>query len=166
MTASWQESDDKPRLCWKAETHSSDKGPYSQGYGLPSGHGWLWELGHKGAKHQRIDAFQLWYWRRLLRVGTGEDSWESSAKTLSQSILDETNPEYSLGGLMLKLKFQCFGHLMRIANSSEKSLMLGKMKAEGEGCQRCSPQGHKESHNWVTEQQQQKVLSLCSKEEN
>ena len=59
----------------------------------------------KKAEHQRIDAFKLWYWRRLLRV-----PW--TARRSNQSILKEINPEYSLEGLMLKLKFQCFGHLM------------------------------------------------------
>ena len=73
------------------------------------------------AEHQKIDAFEQWCWRRLLRV-----PW--TAKRSNQSILKEINPEYSLEELMLKLKFQYFGHLMRIADSLEKSLMLGKIK--------------------------------------
>ena len=75
----------------------------------------------KKAEHQRIDAFELWCWRRLLRV-----PW--TARRSNQSILKEINPEYSLEGLMLKLKFQYFGHLMRRANSLEKTLMLGKIE--------------------------------------
>ena len=75
----------------------------------------------KKAECQRIDAFELWCWRRLLRV-------PCTAKRLNQSILQEINPEYSLEGLMLKLKLQYFGHLMRRANSLEKALMLGKIE--------------------------------------
>ena len=75
----------------------------------------------KRAEHQRIDAFELWFWRRLLRV-----PW--TAKRSNQSILKEINPEYSLEGLMLKLKFQCFDHMMQRADSLEKTLMLGKIE--------------------------------------
>ena len=73
----------------------------------------------KKVEHWRIDAFELWCWRRLLRV-----PW--NARRSNQSILKEISPEYSLEGLMLKLKFQYFGHLMRRTNSLEKTLMLGK----------------------------------------
>ena len=69
----------------------------------------------------RIDAFELWYWRRLLRV-----PW--TARRSNQSILKEINPEYSLEGLMLKLKLQYFGHWMQTADSLEKTLMLGKIE--------------------------------------
>ena len=79
----------------------------------------------KKAEHQRIDAFELWCWGRLLRV-----PWTS--RRSNPSILKETSPECSLEGLMLKLKLQYFGHLMRRADSFEKTL-LGKMKAGGEG---------------------------------
>ena len=72
----------------------------------------------KKAEHHRIDAFELWCWRRLLRV-----PW--TAKRSNQSILKETSPGCSLEGLMLKLKLQYFGHLMRRADSLEKTLMLG-----------------------------------------
>ena len=75
----------------------------------------------KKAEHGRIDAFELWCWRRLLRV-----PW--NARRLNQSILKETSPEYSLKGLMLKLKLQYFGHLMRRTDSLEKTLLLGKIK--------------------------------------
>ena len=72
----------------------------------------------KKAEHQRIDAFELWYWRRLFRV-----SWKVRS---NQSILKEINPEYSLEGLMLKLKLQYLGYLMWRADSLGKTLMLGK----------------------------------------
>ena len=76
----------------------------------------------KKAEHQRIDAFELWYWRRLLRV-----PW--TARRSNQSILKEINPEYSLEGLMLKLKLQYFGNLIQRASSLEKTLVLGKIEA-------------------------------------
>ena len=75
----------------------------------------------KKAEHQRIDAFELWCWRGFLRV-----PW--TARTSNQSILKEISPEYSLEGLMLKLKLQYFGHLMQRTDSLEKTLMLGKIE--------------------------------------
>ena len=75
----------------------------------------------KQAEHQRTDAFKLWGWRRLLRV-----PW--TGRRSNQSISKEINPEYSLEELMLKLKPQYFGHLMRRANSLEKTLMMGKIE--------------------------------------
>ena len=75
----------------------------------------------KKAEHWRIDAFELWCWRRLLR-----DAW--TAKRSNQSFLKEICPDYSLKGLMLKLKRQCFGHLMRRTDSSEKTLMVGNIE--------------------------------------
>ena len=80
----------------------------------------------KKAEHRRIDAFELWCWRRLLRV-----PW--TARRSNQSILKEISPEYSLEGLMLKLKLQYFGHLMRRADSFEKTLMLGKIEEDNRG---------------------------------
>ena len=77
------------------------------------------------AESQRTDAFGLWCWRRLLRV-----PW--TARKSNQSILKESNPEYSLEGLGLQQKLQYFGHLMLRANSSEKTLMLGKIRTGGE----------------------------------
>ena len=74
------------------------------------------------SEHQKIDAFELWCWRRLLRV-----PW--TARRSNQSILKEINSEYSLKGLMLKLKLQYFGHLMRRADSLAKTLMLGKIQS-------------------------------------
>ena len=79
----------------------------------------IWTI--KKDEHRRIDAFQLWCWRRLLRV-----PWTS--RRSNQSILKEISPEYLLEGLMLKLKLQYFGHLLRRANSLEKTLMLGKIE--------------------------------------
>ena len=78
-----------------------------------------WTL--KKAEHQRIDAFELWCWKRLLRV-----SW--TAGRSNQSILKKISPEYSLEGLVLKLKVQHFGHLMRRVDSLEKPLMLRKIE--------------------------------------
>ena len=83
----------------------------------------------KKAEHGRIDAFELWYWRRLLRV-----PW--TARRSNQSILKGISPEYSLEGLMLKLKLQYFGHLMQRADSLEKTLMLGKIEGRRRGRQR------------------------------
>jgi len=77
----------------------------------------------KKAEHRRIDAFELWCWRSLLRV-----PW--TARRSTQSILKAISPEYSLEGLMLKLKLQYFGHLMRRADSFEKTLMLGKIEGK------------------------------------
>ena len=80
----------------------------------------------KKAERRRIDAFELWCWRRLLRV-----SW--TVRRSNQSILKEISPECSLEGLMLKLKLQYFGHLMRRADLSEKTLMLGKIEGKRRG---------------------------------
>ena len=80
----------------------------------------------KTVEHWRTDAFELWCWRRLLRV-------PCFARRSNQSILKEISPEYSLEGLMLKLKLQYFGYLMWRTNSLEKTLMLGRLKAGGEG---------------------------------
>ena len=81
------------------------------------------------AECQRTDAFELWCWRRLVRV-----PW--TARRSNQSILKENNPEYSLEGLLLKLKLQYSGHLMQRANSSEKTLMLGKTEGRRRGQQK------------------------------
>ena len=84
----------------------------------------IWTL--KKAERQRIDTFELWFWTRLLRV-----PW--TARRCNQSILKEISPGCSLEGLMLKLKLQYFGYLVRRADSFEKTLMLGKVEATGEG---------------------------------
>ena len=86
----------------------------------------------KKAECRRIDVFELWWWRRLLRV-----PW--TARRSNQSILKEINPEYSLGELMLKLKFQYFGHLMWSTDSFEKTLMLAKIECRRRGRQRMNP---------------------------
>ena len=80
----------------------------------------------KKVEHQRIDAFELWCWRRLLRV-----PW--TARRSNQSILKEISPEYLLEGLMLKLKLQYFGHLKQRTDSLEKTVILGKIEVGGEG---------------------------------
>ena len=82
----------------------------------------MWELEYKKAECQRIDAFELWCWRRLLRV-----PW--TARRSNQSILKEISPGCSLEGLMLKLKLQYFGHLMQRVDSLEKTLILGKIES-------------------------------------
>ena len=81
----------------------------------------MWVLDHKRPGRQRTDAFELWCWRRLLRA-----PW--TARRSNQPTLKEISPEYSLEGLMLELKLQSFGHLMRRTDSLEKTLMLGKIE--------------------------------------
>jgi len=83
----------------------------------------------KKVEHRRIDAFELWFWKRLLRV-----LW--TARRSNQAIIKETNPEYSLEGLLLKSKCQYFGYLMQRANSLEKTLLLGKTEGRRKGWQR------------------------------
>ena len=97
------------------------KGPSSQGYGFSSSCVWMWDLDYKESWVLKNDAFELWCWRRLLRV-----PW--TARTSNKSILKEISPECSLEGLMLKLKLQYFGHLIRRTDSFEKTLMLGKIE--------------------------------------
>ena len=80
----------------------------------------------KKAEHRRIDAFELWFWKRLVRV-------PRTARRSNKSILKEISPEYSLGGLMLKLKLQYFGHLMQRTDSLEKTLTLGKIEGRRRG---------------------------------
>ena len=104
----------------KQRHYFPNKGPTSKSYGFSSSHVWMWKLDYKKAEGQRIDAFEVWCWRRLLRV-----CWTTRRST--QSILKEINPEYSLGVLMLKLKLQYFGHLMW-KTDSEKTLMLWKIE--------------------------------------
>ena len=122
-TFSLEENLDQPRQHIKKQRHYfANKGPSSQSYGffpvvMYGCESWT----IKKAEHQRIDAFELWCWRRLLRV-----PW--TARRSNQSILKEISPEYSLEGLILKLKLQYFGHLMRRADSLEKTLMLGRIE--------------------------------------
>ena len=121
----WKKSYDQRRQHIKKQRHyiADNQGPSSQSYGFSSGHVWMWELDIKKAEPWRIDAFELWRWRRLLRL-----PW--TARSSNQSILKEISPEYSLERLMLKLKLklQYFGHLMQRIDSLEKTLMLGKIE--------------------------------------
>ena len=127
MLAPWKKSYDQLRWHIKKQRHYfANKGPSSQSYGFSSSHVWRWGLDYKESWHWRIDAFELWCWRRLLKV-----PW--TARRSNQSILKEINPEYSLKGLMLKVKFQYFSHLMQTADSLEKILMLGKIEGGEEG---------------------------------
>ena len=120
--APWTKCYEKPRQHIKKKRHYfANKGLFSQSYGFSSSHVWMWELNHKESWMPKIDAFELWCWRRLLRV-----PW--IARRSNQSILKEISPEYSLEGLMLKLKLQYFGHLMWRTDSLEKTLMLGKIE--------------------------------------
>ena len=120
--APWKKNYDQPRQHIKKQRHHfADKGPPSQTMVFPvvmyAYESWT----IKKAEHRRTEGFKLWYWKRFLRV-------PQSARRSSQSILKEINPEYSLKGLMLKLKIQYFGHLMRRADSFEKILILGKIE--------------------------------------
>ena len=122
MLAPWKKSYEKPRQHIKRRD-ITNKGLYSQSYGFPV----VMHGCESWTKHWRIDAFELWCWRSLLRV-----PW--TARRSNQSILKEINPEYSLG-LMLKLKLQCFGHLMGRVNLLQKTLMLEKIEGRRRGWQ-------------------------------
>ena len=118
MLTPWKKSYDQPRQHIEKQRHYFvNKGPSSQGYGFSVVMYGCESWTIKKAKCRRTDAFELWCWRRLLRV-----PW--TARRSNQSILQETSPEYSLEGLMLKLKLQYFGHLMWRTISLEKTLML------------------------------------------
>ena len=131
MLAPWKKRYDKPKLCIKRQRHYFDnKGLSSQSYGFSSSHVWMWQLDHKeGWAPNNWRLRTPWCWRRLLRV-----PW--TARRSNQSVLKEISPGCSLEGLMLKLKVQSFGHLMRRTDSMEKILMLGKLMARGEWRQR------------------------------
>ena len=106
----------------KKQRHYSDnKGPFSQSYDFSSSHVWMWELDYKESWAPKNNAFELWCERRLLRV-----PW--TARRSNKSILKEISPEYSLEGLMLKLKLQSFGHLMHRTVSFEKTPVLRKIE--------------------------------------
>ena len=127
MLAPWKKSYDKPRQYIKKQRHHfADKDLNSQSYFFSSSHVWCESWTIKKAECQRIDTSELWCWRRLLRV-----TW--TARRSNQSILKEINPEYSLEGLMLKLKLPYFGHQMWRADSLEKSQMLGKIEGRRRG---------------------------------
>ena len=119
MLTPWKVSYDQPRQHIKKQRHYfANKGPSGQGYGFPVVMYGCESWTVKEAECQKMDAFELWCWRRLLRV-----PW--TAGRSNQSILKELSPGCSLEGLMLKLKLQYFGFLMRRVDSSEKTLMLG-----------------------------------------
>ena len=103
----------------KQRYYFSNKGQSSQNFGFSSSHYGCESWTIKKPERRRIDAFELWWWRRLLRV-----PW--TARRSNQSILKDVSPEYSLEGLMMLLKIQYFGYLMRRTDSLEKTLMLGK----------------------------------------
>ena len=126
MLAPWKKIYDKPRQ-WikKQRRHFVDKGLSSQSYSFSNNHVWMWDLDHKEGWVPKHWWFELWCWKKLLKI-----PW--TAGRSNQLILKEINPEYSLGGLMLKLKLQYFGHLMWRANWLEKTVMLGKI-VEKEG---------------------------------
>ena len=118
----WEKSYDQPRQHIKKQRHYfANKCPSSQSSGFSSVMYGCESWTIKKAEHQRIDAFELWCWRRLLRV-----PWTS--RRSNQSILKEINPEYSLEGLILKVKPQIFGHPMQRTDSMEKTPMLGKIE--------------------------------------
>ena len=128
MLAPWKKGYDQPRQHVKKQRYwFANKGLSSQSYGFSRSHVWMWESWIiKKVEGQRMHAFELWCWRRLLQA-----PW--TARRSNQSILKEISPEYSLEGLMPKLKLQCFGHLMRKTNSFEKSLLLGKIEGRRRG---------------------------------
>ena len=105
----------------KRRHYFANKGPSSQTYGFSSSHVWMWELDYKESWALKNWSSDLWCWRRLVRV-----PW--TARRSNQSILKEISPEYSLEGLMLKLKLQYIGHLMRRTDSFKKTLRLGKFE--------------------------------------
>ena len=120
MPAPWRKSYDQTTQHIKKQRHYFvNKGLSRQSYGFSSSHVWMWELDIKKAEHLRINTFDLWCWRRLLRI-----PWTS--RRSNQSIPKKISPEYLLEGLMLKLKLQYFGHLTGRTDSLKKSLMLGK----------------------------------------
>ena len=127
MLSPWKKSYDQTKQLLKSRD-ITNKVPSHQSYGFSSSHVWMWELDYK-ADHQRIDAFELWCWRQLMRV-----PW--TAKRSNQSILKEISPEYSLDRLKLKLKLQYFGHLMLSTDTLKKTLILGKIEGRRRWWQR------------------------------
>ena len=105
----------------KLRHYFANIGPSSESYGFTSSYVWMFKLTIKKTEYVRIDGFELWCSRRLLRV-----PW--TARRSNQSILKKISLEYSLEGLILKLKLQCFGYLIGRTDSSEKTLMLGKVE--------------------------------------
>ena len=124
MLASWNKSYNIPRQCIKKQRQCfANKSPSSQSYGFSSSHVWMGDMGHKEGWASKLMPLN-WCWRRLLRI-----PW--TAGRSNQSILEGINLKYSLEGLMLKLQY--FGPLIRRTDSFEKTLILGRLKAGGEG---------------------------------
>ena len=122
MLAPWKKSYDEPRQHIKKQRHYfGHKGLSSQSYDFSSSQVWMWELDYKESWELKNWCFWMWCWRRLLRV-----PW--TARKSNLSILRKISLEYSLEGLMLKLKLQYFGHLMWRTDSFEKTLILGKIE--------------------------------------
>ena len=120
MLAPWKKSYDQPRQHIKKQRYYfANQGPSSQSYGFFRSHVWMWELDYKESWAPKNWCFWMWYWRRLLRVPL-------TTRKLSQSILKKIIPEYSLEGLMLKLKLQYFSQLMQRTDSLERTLILRK----------------------------------------
>ena len=129
MLAPWKKSNDQPRQHIKKQRHYfTSKGPSTQGYGFSRGHVWMWELDYKKSWVPKKCCFWAVVLEKIF------ESW--TARRSNQSILKEISPEYSFEGLMINLKFQYFGHLMWRTDSSEKTLMLGKIEGGRRGRQR------------------------------
>ena len=130
MLTPWKESYDQPRQHIKKQRHYfANKGPSSQSYSFSSGHVWIWELDYKESWVPKNWCFWTVVLKKTLWV-----PW--TARRSNQSILKEISPEYSLEGLILKLKLQYFGHLMWRTDSLEKTLMLEKIEVGRRGWQR------------------------------
>ena len=122
MLASWKKNYDKSRQNIKKQRHYfANKGPSSQSYGFSSSHVWMWELDNKESRAPKNWCFWTVVLRNILESPL-------DCKRSKQSILKEISSEYSLEGLMLKLKLQYFGHLMKRTDSFDKTLMLGKIE--------------------------------------
>jgi len=113
----------------KNRHYFANKGPSSQGYGFSSSHVWMWELDYKESWALKNYAFELWCWRRLLRV-----PW--TARRSNQFMVKDISAECSLEGLILRVKLQYFGHLMWRTDSLENIMMLGKIEGRRRGWQR------------------------------
>ena len=135
MHAPWgkkKKSYDQPRKPITKQRHYfANKGPSSQSYGFSSSHVWMWELDYK----ERWAPKNWCFWTVLLEKTLESPLGHGLLRVRNQSILKEISPEYSLGGLMVKLKLQYFGHLMWRTDSLERTLMLGKIESRRRGRQ-------------------------------
>ena len=126
MIAPWKKSCDQPRQHTKKQRHYfANKGPSSQSYSFSSSHVWMWELDYKESWAPKNWCFWTGNWTQFT-LSVHRVPW--TARRSNQSVLKEINPEYSLEGLVLKLKLQYFGHLIQRINSLEKTWMLGKIE--------------------------------------